>query len=175
MFISKDLDIFADTHLYHSILTSKMKGRTIAFAISLSLAVGALPAKSLVLTLENGTLVYYLLGEDTNPMMRFVDGKVKVNADLYEFSGIRNFYISATDDPSGIGYAVKGTVGRYSNNMVIFDVGLPLLIKVYSLDGSGIDVCPKQVGGRTIVDLNPLPQGVYIVAVGDTALRIFKK
>lgn len=152
-----------------------MKGRTIAFAISLSLAVGALPAKSLVLTLENGTLVYYLLGEDTNPMMRFVDGKIKVDTDIYEFSGIKNFYISTTDDPNGIEHTINSTMAEYNDNMVIFDTDKPLVVKVYSSGGNEMNVYPRWVGDKTVVDLSPLPQGTYIITAGETSLKILKK
>lgn len=152
-----------------------MKEKIVVLAACLLLTMSTLSAKSLVLTLENGTLAYYLLGEDTNPMMRFVDGEIKVNADIYEFSGIKNFYISDTDDPNGIERTIKSTIAGYNNNMVIFNTDCPLLIKVYSTDGSEMNVCPRLAGNKTIIDLSPLPQGTYIITVGETSLKVLKK
>ena len=68
-----------------------MKTRIITLAAFLFLAIGVLSAKSLVLTLKNGTLVYYLLGGEANPMMRLTDGDIVVNTDKYEFGNIQNF------------------------------------------------------------------------------------
>lgn len=152
-----------------------MKEKIIALAACLLLSVGTLSAKSLVLTLENGTRVYYLLGGNTNPMIRFVDGKVKVDTDIYEFSGIKNFYISTTDDPNGIEHAINSTTAEYNDNMVIFDTDTPLVVKVYSSGGNEMNVYPRWVGDKTVVDLSPLPQGAYIITAGETSLKILKK
>lgn len=152
-----------------------MKEKIIALAACLLLSVGTLSAKSLVFTLENGTRVYYLLGGNTNPMIRFVDGKIKVDTDIYEFSGIKNFYISATDDPNGIEHTINSTMAEYNDNMVIFDTDKPLMVKVYSSGGNEMNVYPRWVGDKTVVDLSPLPQGAYIITAGETSLKILKK
>ena len=59
-------------------------------------------AKSLVITLKDGTLVYYLLNSDKSPVMRMVPGGFTVNKDSYKFSEVKNFYISPTDDPNPV-------------------------------------------------------------------------
>lgn len=152
-----------------------MKEKIIIFATCLLLSAGMLSAKSLVLTLENGTLVYYLLGGESNPMMRFVDGKIVVNADVYEFSGVKNFYISATDAPNGIEYTIEDATAKYRDNMVIFDTDRSLSIRVFSSNGNEMNVSPRQVGGKTVIDLGTLPRGSYIVTTGESSLKILKK
>lgn len=152
-----------------------MKEKIITLVACLFLATTILSAKSLVLTLKNGSLVYYLLGEESNPMMRFVDGGIAVNTDKYEFANIRNFYISATDDPSGIKQVMKGDV-QYTHNMVVVDTENSLLpTAVYTCDGHKIDTPIQQANGKTLVDLNPLPQGSYVVTIGESSLKILKK
>ncbi len=151
-----------------------MKTRIITLAAFLFLAIGGLSAKSLVLTLKNGTLVYYLLGGEANPMMRFTNGDIVVNTDKYEFGNIKNFYISATDDPSGITH-IMGETFQYDHNIVVVNTEKSLPIKIYACDGHKITTCSQQVKGQTIIDLNPLPQGVYIVTIGESSLKIFKK
>ena len=59
-------------------------------------------AKSLVFTLNDGTKVYYQLSSEVNPIMRFKEGKLLVNDDVYEFDGIKNFYLSDEDAPNAI-------------------------------------------------------------------------
>ena len=51
-------------------------------------------AKSVVFTMNDGTKVYYLLSTGVNPILRFKEGRMVVNEDAYEFSDIKNFYIS---------------------------------------------------------------------------------
>jgi hypothetical protein len=152
-----------------------MKEKIIGLIACLSLSIGTLSAKSLVLTLENGTLVYYLLGKDANPMMRFTDGRITVNTDIYEFSGIKNFYISTADDPNGIEHTIKNTLAEYRNNMVIFNTDNMPVIKVYSGNGHEVNVSHRQIGDKTAIDLSTLPQGTYIITAGETSLKILKK
>ena len=111
-----------------------MKTRIITLAAFLFLAIGVLSAKSLVLTLKNGTLVYYLLGGEANPMMRFVDGDIVVNTDKYEFGNIKNFYISATDDPSGIEHTVGENI-QYAHNIMVVATDKPLAMAIYTSAG----------------------------------------
>lgn len=160
---------------YYIIQFVSMGRRMIACVVCLFFVTGILFAKSLVLTLGDGTRVYYQLGGDVNPMLRFVDGGIVVNADRYEFGDVKNFYVSAEDAPNGIEQIVGDVPVKYGSGIVIFDTDASLSVRVYSSNGSGMDVSPRQVGGRIVVDLSPLPQGAYIVTVGETALKIFKK
>ena len=152
-----------------------MKEKIIGLIACLSLSIGTLSAKSLVLTLENGTLVYYLLGKDANPMMRFTDGRITVNTDIYEFSGIKNFYISTADDPNVIEHTIKNTLAEYRNNMVIFNTDNMPVIKVYSGNGHEVNVSHRQICDKTAIDLSKLHQGTYIITAGETSLKILKK
>ena len=151
-----------------------MKEKIITFVACLFFATASLSAKSLVLTLKNGTLVYYLLGGESNPMMRFADGDIVVNTDKYEFTNIKNFYISTTDDPSGIKQVVERDI-QYTHNMVVVDTDKSLSVIVYACDGHKIDAPTQQANGKTLVDLSPLPQGAYIVTIGESSLKILKK
>ena len=66
-----------------------MKKLTLLFVFACLAYAGAM-AKSVVFTLVDGTKVYYLLGGETNPKLRFVEGKMTVDADVYEFSDIKS-------------------------------------------------------------------------------------
>ena len=151
-----------------------MKTRIITLAAFLFLAIGVLSAKSLVLTLKNGTLVYYLLGGEANPMMRFTDGDIVVNTDKYEFGNIKNFYISATDDPSGIEHTVGENI-QYAHNIMVVATDKPLAMAIYTSAGHKVSTPIQQDNGRTLIDLNPLPQGTYVVTIGESSLKVLKK
>ena len=151
-----------------------MKEKIITLVACLLFVAANLSAKSLVLTLKNGTLVYYLLDEDVNPMLRFVDGGIVVNTDKYEFSNVKNFYISATDDPSSIERVTEDHI-QYGRNVLVVNAEHSLSFAIYTSSGHKVSAPAQQVNGQIIIDLNPLPQGTYVVTIGESSLKVLKK
>lgn len=151
-----------------------MKKLTILFFLMLTASVGAV-AKSVVFTLANNTKVYYLLGGETNPMLRFVDGKATVNADVYEISDIKNFYISSEDDPNAIESAVAASNMTYSANTLVVKAGEVKAVKVYSLGGQEVNADIQQSGEVITVNLNSLEKGAYIISTGNASFKVLKK
>lgn len=144
----------------------------ISLACALLLS-GAAYAKSLVLTLSDGTLVYYLLGGDTNPKLQFVEGGFMLNADNYGFANVKNFYISATDDPSGIeNVLAEGGVEMHDNLLVI---PMATTVQVFSAAGKRVEAKVTCLSGYMTVDLAALPQGAYIVKLGAASVKVMKK
>ena len=150
-----------------------MKKRVLISFLCALLLSGAVCAKSLVLTLSDGTLVYYLLGGDSNPKLQFVEGGFMLNADNYSFANVKNFYISNEDDPSGIeNVFVEGGVEMQGNQLVIPTEGS---VKVFTAAGKEVKAETRVVSGNTIVALGTLPQGVYVVNAGGASIKIMKK
>lgn len=152
-----------------------MNKRIVIAIACLLFSIGISFGKSLVLTLANNTLVYYVLGGAKNPMMRFADGKVCVESDEYTFSNIKNFYISETDDPSGIEHLLKEQQITYKAGTLIVHTDSPESISVYTVNGMKISVPVEQAGNVVAVSLNQLPKGVYVVRVGESSFKVFKK
>lgn len=150
-----------------------MKKISLLIAFVLFASVGAM-AKSVVFTLSNGTLVYYLLGGETNPMMRFVDGKIVVNADEYELTDIKNFYISATDDPNGIEETLAEQKISFSSNrfMVKATSGN---VAVHTIGGAKVDAPVENANGYVSVNLSGLANGAYVITVGNSSFKVMKK
>lgn len=132
-------------------------------------------AKSVVFTLSNNTKVYYLLGGETNPVMKFVDGKVVVNADTYAFSGIKSFTISEEDDPNLTAIAdVKPATSRFDGNaLVVASKGA--MVKVYDASGKEVDAEMTTDAENTSVSLASLAKGVYIIKIGGSSFKVMKK
>ena len=152
-----------------------MNKRIVIAIACLLFSIGISFGKSLVLTLANNTLVYYLLGGAKNPMMRFADGKVCVESDEYTFSNIKNFYISETDDPSGIEHLLKEQQITYKAGTLIVHTDSPESIGVYTVNGMKISVPVEQAGNVVAVSMTQLPNGVYVVRVGESSFKVFKK
>lgn len=130
-------------------------------------------ARSLVLTLSNNTKVYYLLGGEVNPVMRFVDGKMTVNTDTYAFSNIKNFFISEEDDPTAI-EEVKPVASRFDGNTLVVE-GEAKAVKVYGTDGKRVDAPVVQLDGHVSVDMSGLRKGTYIINIGKDSVKVQKK
>jgi tricorn protease-like protein len=152
-----------------------MNKRIVIAIACLLFSIGVSFGKSLVLTLANNTLVYYVLGGDKNPMMRFADGKVCVNSDEYAFSNIKNFYISETDDPSGIEHLLKEQQITYKAGTLIVHTDNPESIGVYNANGMKVSVAVEQSGDVVAVSMTQLPNGVYVVRVGESSFKVFKQ
>lgn len=143
--------------------------------IGLLLLVGESMSKSLVLTLKDGTPVYYLLGGEVNPMLRFVDGGFTICADMYEFAGIQNFYISETDDPSAIDRVVAEGEVEFRGGILVLDTNRGSQVNVYSSEGTQIDVVVQDIGNQVRIDLSTLPKGVYVIRYGELSMKVMKK
>ena len=140
----------------------------LAFAMSHATS---LNAKSLVLVLSDSTRVYFLL--DTTPVMKFQSGKVTVEAKEYAFTDIARFYISQTDDPTGI-------ESQLAKQEVKWEGGTMLLqgkqkAEVYSTGGVKQEVGITVTADMTFIDTNPLPKGTYILKAGKTSMKFMKK
>lgn len=151
-----------------------MKKITILFTLMLIVSAGAM-AKSVVFTLANNTKVYYLLGSETNPMMRFVDGKMTVNADTYNFSDIKNFYISSEDDPNAIESTLAASNMTYSANTLVVKASEVKSVKVYSVGGKEVNADIQKAGDVITVNLNGLEKGAYVISTGDASFKVLKK
>ncbi len=151
-----------------------MKRFVLLAFVCLFAAAGA-NAKSIVFNLANGTKVYYLLGDATNPMMRFVDGKVVVDADTYTLSEIKSFYVSETDDPTSIADTQNGTATTYSANTLVIATADNDGVKVFDMKGRMVEANVTHDGDRMMVDLNSLALGTYVVNTGGSSFKVMKK
>ena len=131
-------------------------------------------AKSLVLTLSDGTNVYYMLGTGINPLMKFIDGKVTVNADTYTFSGIVKMRISKTDDPTGIESIAANNKNFTLDGSTLY-INTTGEVKVYGADANEINIPASVNSGITSIDVSGLRNGVYIVKTEKASFKFLKR
>lgn len=128
-------------------------------------------AKSVVFVLADGTEVYYLI--DKTPVMKWADGVVTVETDTYTVEGISRFYISETDEPNAIEDVVaKAGLHMDGSNIVVKTAGK---VDVYTVDGKSVDARQTMSGGYVSVDTSTLPQGIYIVRIGNQSMKFLKR
>jgi len=148
-----------------------MKKLLIVFALCFCSSLCA-SARSVVMVLNDSTKIYYALGGETNPKMTFADGIVTIEADEYAFTNIDRFYISETDDPTGINAAqTPGTVMQ-NGKLYVESNGRVCL---YSLDGKLLQQATAEAGKAACIDMDALPQGVYVVNVNGKSVKVMKR
>ncbi len=150
-----------------------MKKLTFIFLL-LSASIGA-SAKSVVFTLMDGTKVYYLLSAEESPMLRFKEGKMVVDEDKYEFSDIKNFYISEEDDPNAIELVLSKQNMTFKENTVIIRSDAVKTVKVYTLNGVEVKAPVEKTDDVISVHLNGLEKGTYLISTGKSSLKVLKK
>ena len=144
------------------------------FFLMLVASIGA-TAKSLVFTLNDGTKVYYQLSSEVNPIMRFKEGKLLVNDDVYEFDGIKNFYLSDEDAPNAIENVQSKPNVAFKANTVLIPADAVKVLKVFTVDGVEVKTVIQNEGDVFSVDLNGLAKGVYVISTGKSSLKVIKK
>lgn len=133
---------------------------------------GEMQARKLVVTLLDGTQVFYSITDNDRPVMEFADGMVTVKADSFSFGDIREFRLVKDDD------AVKGLSADLSG--LRLDRGRIYLnpvsaVSVFSLKGQRVEV-PASVQDRlTVLDVSALPAGVYVIKTDKTSFKFVKK
>ena len=132
-------------------------------------------AKSLVFTLNDGTKVYYQLSSEVNPIMRFKEGKLLVNDDVYEFDGIKNFHLSDEDAPNAIENVQSKPNVTFKANTVLIPADAVKVLKVFTVDGVEVKTVIQNEGDVFSVDLNGLAKGVYVISTGKSSLKVIKK
>ncbi len=144
------------------------------FLLMLVASIGA-TAKSLVFTLNDGTKVYYQLSSEVNPIMRFKEGKLLVNDDVYEFDGIKNFYLSDEDAPNAIENVQSKPNVTFKANTVLIPADAVKVLKVFTVDGVEVKTVIQNEADVFSVDLNGLAKGVYVISTGKSSLKVIKK
>ena len=131
----------------------------------------SIEAKSLVLVLSDSTRVYFLL--DDTPIMKFSGNSITVDTKEYSFTDIVRFYISATDDPSGIEQQMAKEDVKWEGGSLLLQGKKK--IEVFDVNGRKQDVKVTTTTDKTLVDTNSLPKGTYVVRSGKTSLKFMKK
>lgn len=132
-------------------------------------------AKSLVLTLKNGTKVYFLITSDSYPMMKIHEGEITLGDEhKYTFPELESFVVSNTDDPNGVEDVEVAQVHTYKSNTLVF-AGDANKVKVYNVSGAQVDALISENNGSVAVNLNNLPNGAYVISTGSTSFKVVKK
>lgn len=142
----------------------------------LCLAAQAISAKCVIITLKGGTLMYYQLGGEKNPVMTFPEGKVAMNDDVFEISDIKSFVISPEDVPEEVALKeLEAPQMRFAGGILTTKAVEGDEVKVCTLSGKEVKAEAEAHNGLVSVNLSKLQRGTYIVKVGKESFKVNKK
>jgi len=130
-------------------------------------------AMSLVVTLADGTEVYYRLQSGSWPVMTVNDEQVTVNTDSYAFSSFQNFRISSSDAPTAVSAVRIKDIGHDGSELYVNSGGRQ--VGIYTVDGRKTNAKTTDRGTMTVVSTRGLSKGTYVVRIGDTSFKFLKK
>ena len=128
-------------------------------------------ARSLVLVLNDSTKIYFLLND--KPVLRMEKGKVLIDTQTFSFEDVDRFYISQTDDPSGIEAVMAEKQLKFEGNSLVVEGDK--VVEIYAVNGVKMKAKVSKAAGMTTVDTGNLAKGTYVVKVGKVSLKFVKK
>lgn len=150
---------------------SIMQKRRFIISFLLTLAcVSAFPAKCLEITLTSGTKIYYSFDKYI-PVIRFVNGIMRVSTRKFEFSRIAQFAV--IEEPDGISALQSHSEFSVDGNLLTVASTEP--IHIFDVEGKLHSVPVTSGDEAQYVDLAPLSRGTYVVRLGEQSFTIYKK
>ena len=148
-----------------------MLKKTILIGILSLLAALTVEARSLVVVLTDSTKIYFLL--DDKPVLRLDGDMVWIDTQSFSIDHVDRFYISQTDDPSGI-EAVMAERKMQMNGSTLVIAGEED-VTLYAVNGTKVIARVSKSSGMTSVDTSELPKGPYVVKMGKASFKFIKK
>ncbi len=134
--------------------------------------VHAANGKSLFVSFNDGTRVEFALSD--TPDVSFANDMMTVTATSttasYELWTVTTFTYGTT---TGISQTETGRMTIEGNHIVID--GSTNKVTAYSIDGKAAPVTATVAGDKTVVSLNTLPKGVYIIKINGKAIKITRR
>lgn len=129
--------------------------------------------KSLFITFTDGSVIEFALA--TTPEITTANDKLTVtSADAtasYDLYTVKTFTYGAT---TGIEATEKTSPFTISGNRLVVN-GNHHQIRIFAMDGTSVSISPIQAGNATVICLDELSAGVYIIHVNGQSVKITKQ
>lgn len=144
--------------------------RSFCVLLLMFICASAFPAKCLVITLADGGKIYYSFDKYV-PMIRFVNGTMRVSTRKFEFSRVAEFAV--IDDPTTI--SALEHAPDFSVDGDLLTVASLDPVRIFNAKGVLQKITATASAEAQYVDLSSLPIGVYIVHVGEQSFTVYKR
>ncbi len=147
-------------------------------ALSLLIALSCISAKatedkSLFVSFNDGSKIEFALS--TLPEVTFGNDKMTVKSTAttasYELWKVSTFTYGTT---TGIKQVETNNKLAFEGDRIIVD-GTNNKISTFALDGKAIKLSPPTAEGKTIINLNALTHGVYIIKINNKSIKVARQ
>lgn len=147
-------------------------------ALSLLIALSCISAKatddkSLFVSFNDGSKIEFALS--TLPEVTFGNDKMTVRSTAttasYELWKVSTFTYGTT---TGIKQGETNNKFAFEGDRIIVD-GTNNKISTFALDGKAIKISPTTAEGKTIINLNALTHGVYIIKINNKSIKVARQ
>ena len=151
-----------------------MKKIALSLLIALSfISAKAADGKSLFVSFNDGSKIEFALS--TLPEVTFGNDKMTVKSTAttvsYELWKVSTFTYSTT---TGIKQVETNNKLAFEGDRIIVD-GTNNKISTFALDGKAIKLSPTTAEGKTIINLNALTHGVYIIKINNKSIKVARQ
>lgn len=145
--------------------------------LSLCVAITALTTqadnKSLFVTFDDGTRVEFALS--TTPEVTVTDNKLTITSTVttasYDLWTVKTFTYGATTGINDVQTSQQGFSLEGDNIVVDGNVN----VRIFAVDGKAVSVTPETTGNQTVIPLNGLAKGVYIININGKSVKISRR
>lgn len=129
--------------------------------------------KSLFIKFYDGSKIEYVLSASpevtmANDKMTITSGDTETSYDLWKVSEF------TFGESTGINQVVVEKDAMLQGNKIVIPNG-SLKVKIFSIDGKSVSVAPIKVGNRSVIDLESLAKGVYIINIEGKSVKVSRK
>ena len=151
-----------------------MKKIALSLLIALSfISAKAADGKSLFVSFNDGSKIEFALS--TLPEVTFGNDKMTVKSTAttasYELWKVSTFTYGTT---TGIKQVETNNKFAFEGDRIIVD-GTNNKISTFALDGKAIKLSPTTAEGKTIINLNALTNGVYIIKINNKSIKVARQ
>lgn len=151
-----------------------MKKIALSLLVALSyLTVKAADGKSLFVTFNDGQKVEFALSKA--PEVTFGNDQMTIKTTeataSYELWKVSTFTYGTT---TGIKDVEANKNVALEGNRIIID-GTNNKVSAFALDGKAIHLSPTTLGSKTIIHLDELTQGVYVIKINNKSIKIARQ
>ena len=151
-----------------------MKKIALSLLVALScISAKAADGKSLFVSFNDGSRIEFALS--TLPEVTFGNDKMTVTSTAttasYELWKVSTFTYGPT---TGIKQVETNNKFAFEGDRIIVD-GTNNKISTFALDGKAIKLSPTTAEGKTIINLNALTNGVYIIKINNKSIKVARQ
>lgn len=143
------------------------------FVLVATFAAKAADDKSLFIKFYDGSKMEFVMS--ANPEISMANDVMTITSNgttsTYDLWKVSEFTFG---ESTGIHNLVVDKDVKFSGNQIVVPEG-GARVRIFSVDGKDVSIVPINVSGHSIIDLNSLTKGVYIVNVNGKSVKVSKK